>query len=357
MTPLHDEILNLIRTEGPIPIARYMDLALGHPVHGYYMTRDPFGRAGDFITAPEISQMFGELIGLWLAEVWSAGGGANPVRLVEAGPGRGTLMTDLLRAAKAVPAFRSALDIHLVEMSPVLRTAQQRALAAAGATASWHGALPDVPEDAPLLLVANEFLDALPIRQFERRPGGWHERLIGERDGRLAFGLAPEPEPAIDRPAPMGAVMEVSPAAIGFVRDLSMRILRHGGAALLIDYGHTGGGIGDTLQAMRGHGFVDPLAHPGEADITAHVDFSALAAAARSAGAAVHGPVPQGDFLNMLGLAQRAERLMAGKADDAAAAIASQRDRLTDRAPTGMGALFKVLAITRPDAPAPPRFA
>jgi SAM-dependent MidA family methyltransferase len=323
-----------------------MELALGHPKYGYYITRDPFGAAGDFTTSPEISQMFGEVIGIWCAEVWRAMGEPRRVILAEAGPGRGTLMADMLRAAKALPAFRQAIEVHLIETSPALRAAQARTLSASGATPVWHSRLESLPDDAPLLMVANEFLDALPIRQFERRHGRWRERLVGEAGGKLVFGLAPEPSPALDRPAPEGAILEAAPAALDFTRVLSRRLVRQGGAALLIDYGHVGSGFGDTLQAVRSHAFADPLDAPGEADLTAHVHFAAVAAAARQAGAMVEGPWAQGEFLRIHGIDARTQRLMAA-APAKAAEIAAQRDRLTEMDPKGMGQLFKVLAIRR----------
>jgi NADH dehydrogenase [ubiquinone] 1 alpha subcomplex assembly factor 7 len=344
MSALKDEIVALIRSEGPISVARYMELALGHPKHGYYMTRDPLGAAGDFTTAPEISQMFGELIGLWLAQAWLDMGSPKRVILAEAGPGRGTLMADALRAANAVPGLRGAAEAHLVETSPTLRAAQAATLG--DAAPRWHASLSDLPTDAPLLLIANEFLDALPIRQFERRGGGWHERLVGEQGGMLAFGLSPLPEPALTREAPEGAILEVSPTALATVAQIGRRIAQQGGAALLIDYGHAGV-FGDTLQAVRSHAFADPLDAPGEADLTAHVDFAAMASAARQAGVRVEGPTEQGPFLLSLGLAQRAERLMAA-APAKAADISAQRDRLTEMTPAGMGRLFKVLALRRP---------
>jgi NADH dehydrogenase [ubiquinone] 1 alpha subcomplex assembly factor 7 len=341
MSALKQHIIDLIRQEGPISVARYMELALTHPRFGYYMTRDPLGRAGDFITAPEISQMFGELIGLWLAQAWIDLGQPERVVLAEAGPGRGTLMADALRAARVVPGFRAACELHLVEMSPSLRAVQATTLR--DAAPRWHERLSTLPEDAPLLLVANEFLDALPIRQFERRSGRWHERLVGEMDGTLAFGLAPMPEPDLHMAAPEGAIREVSPAGLSAVAEIAGRIVRQGGAALIIDYGHDGG-FGDTLQAMRAHAFADPLDAPGSADLTAHVDFAAVAAAARQAGARVEGPVAQGPFLLALGLSARADRLMAAS-PGRALEIAAQRDRLTEMTPTGMGQLFKVLAL------------
>jgi SAM-dependent MidA family methyltransferase len=357
MKSLRGEIAALIASEGPISIARYMDLALCHPKHGYYMTRDPFGGGGDFITAPEISQMFGELIGLWTGQVWLDQGAAARIALAEAGPGRGTLMTDAWRALASAPGFRDAAAIHLIEISPALRAAQAAALASVRPAPQWHAGLDGLPRDHPIHLIANEFLDALPIRQFVRRDGAWFERQVGLRDGGLVFGLAPAPEPSLRGDAPEGAVLEIAPAAQTFVADLAKRIRAQGGAALLIDYGHGEPGFGDTLQAMKTHAFVDPLENPGFADLTAHVDFAAAARAARGAGAAAHGPVTQRDFLLSLGIEARARRLSDGKSAEKAREIAAALDRLTDPSPTGMGSLFKVLAITPPDGPAPPGFA
>jgi SAM-dependent MidA family methyltransferase len=350
MTDLAREIADLIRTDGPLPLARYMALCLGHPRFGYYVTRDPLGRAGDFITAPEISQMFGELIGLWCADVWARMGSPGEVRLVELGPGRGTLMADALRALKVVPALRSRLGVHLVETSPALRERQRAALTGSGVPVAWHARLEEVPA-GPTLLIANEFLDALPITQLVRTPSGWHERQVGlDGEGRLAFGLSPGryPEAAVPAPfraAPTGSLIELSPERAAIARAIAGRVAAHGGAALLIDYGHAQSGIGDTFQAVKGHAFADPLAEPGEADLTSHVDFAALAAAAREAGARVQGPVTQGDFLNALGIGARAARLQAsapGEADSIAAAL----HRLTHD--DAMGRLFKVLAISDP---------
>ncbi|MDJ1159284.1 SAM-dependent methyltransferase [Chelatococcus sp. SYSU_G07232] len=355
-TPLAAELKRHIALEGPISVERYMALCLGHPRHGYYMTRDPFGARGDFVTAPEISQMFGELVGLWAAETWRLMGGPARLNLVELGPGRGTLMADALRAARALPAFREALAVHLVETSPVLRERQQVALASSGITPTWHATVDSLP-DGPLVVVANEFFDALPVRQYQRTERGWCERLVGlGDDGALAFGLAPEPEPALTLAAPVGSVREVAAASGEVLRALAGRIVRFGGAALVVDYGHVASGFGETLQALKGHAFVDPLAEPGEADLTVHVDFTALACEALAAGAAVHGPVMQRDFLLALGLAERAGMLKRRAAADQARAIDAAVARLTDAGKTGMGRLFKVLAVASPALPLLPGF-
>ncbi|MGA0533344.1 class I SAM-dependent methyltransferase [Hansschlegelia sp. KR7-227] len=365
MTPLGREIASLIAVEGPISVARYMALCLGHPTLGYYATRDPFGADGDFTTAPEISQMFGELIGLWCAEAWAAMGAPPRVVLVELGPGRGTLMADLLRAARAAPGFREALDVTLVETSPTLRAVQARTLEGAGVPVRWadsvHESLDAAPPEGkrplPLLVVANEFFDALPVRQFVRIADGWRERVVGlGPGGELGLGLAPDAPTDVALPdCPEGDLRELCAPALDIVASLADHMARHGGAGLVVDYGYVSG-AGDTLQAMARHAFVDPLAAPGEADLTAHVDFAALALAARGRGAAVSRPIAQADLLERLGLAARAERLSAQATADQRAGIAAAVARLTDRAPTGMGALFKALAFADPRLGAPPAF-
>ena len=350
-TPLAEKIRWLIEADGPMSVAAYMAHCLGDPEHGYYATRDPFGAAGDFVTAPEVSQMFGEIVGAWLVHVWGLAGGPSPVRLVELGPGRGTLMADILRVSARRPDFTAAISVHLVETSPVLRAKQAATLAASGHRADWHDSFSDVPP-GPVLLVANEFFDALPIRQFIRIKGRWRERVIGlEGASRLSFGLGPG---ILDqrREAPAGAILEVSPAREGLTADLARRIAAEGGAALIVDYGYTQGGPGETLQAVRGHAFADPLATPGEADLTAHVDFAALAASAAGAGAAVHGPVTQSRFLVSLGLLDRAGRLVAAADEVTREAIRTAVERLTG--PDQMGELFNVLAITTPGLTPPP---
>lgn len=346
MTPLAREITAIIRETGPIGVDRYIALCLGHPVHGYYRTRDPLGLRGDFTTAPEITQMFGELIGAWVAWVHRAMGAPEPLLLAELGPGRGTLMADALRAlVAAAPGLR--IEPHLVESSPVLRWVQERRLDGAGAT--WHPSFDSLPE-GPAIIVANEFFDCLPVRQFIRVADGWHERLVGlGPDNGLSFGLSPEPVQDITADAPTGAVVSVPGPALELVRAMAKRIRAQGGVLLMFDYGHVRPGFGDTLQALAGHAFADPLAAPGEADLTCHVDFAALALAARDAGAAIHGPVDQGDFLIALGLRERAARLKL-RADEAQAeAIDAALARLTDDNPEGMGRLFKVMAVAAPD--------
>ncbi|WP_375466258.1 class I SAM-dependent methyltransferase [uncultured Methylobacterium sp.] len=352
-TPLGREIAGTIRETGPIGIDRYMALCLGHPVHGYYRTRDPLGPRGDFTTAPEISQMFGELIGVWIAAVWGLMAAPAPLRLVELGPGRGTLMADALRALRAV-APTAGIDLHLVETSPVLRAAQ--AVMLAEATPAWHADAEAVPP-GPAIWIANEFLDCLPVRQFQATPRGWCERVVGfSADGALAFGLAPEPTRTIAARAPEGVVMTLPTAVLDLTRSLARRLGDQGGALLAIDYGHVRPGFGDTLQAVAGHRFVGPLDAPGEADLTVHVDFSAVARAARAEGAAIHGPVDQRDFLRALGLAERRDRLKARATPAQAAAIDAAAARLTDPSRRGMGSLFKAMAVSAPGLPPLPGF-
>jgi NADH dehydrogenase [ubiquinone] 1 alpha subcomplex assembly factor 7 len=354
MTPLARLLARRIALAGPLTVAEFMAEALGHPEHGYYQHRDPLGAAGDFITAPEISQMFGELIGLWCLEVWREMGAPSPCLLVELGPGRGTLMADAMRAARIRPAFCEAARLHLVETSPALRALQAKALAAH--KPAWHERLAQLPE-GPLLLVANEFFDALPVHQFVLGSEGWRERVVALQGEALAFATA-APGPAFallsDRQRE-GPAAEVSPSGLGLVGAIARRLAAQGGAALIVDYGTSRSMPGESLQAVQRHRPVDPLAEPGEADLTAHVDFEALARAAREAGAMVHGPLPQGEFLIRLGLPARAESLIARATPEQARAIEAARRRLLDT--REMGTLFKALVLTAPNMPAPPGFA
>ena len=342
-----------IKSTGQIPVSEFMAEALANPEHGYYMGRDPFGMAGDFTTAPEISQMFGELIGLWCALVWQSMGSPQRLVLAEIGPGRGTLMVDLLRAAKALPPFASALDVHLIETSPALRNRQTQALADSKVT--WHERFEDLP-DGPLVLVANELFDALPIRQLEKAGGLWHERMVAlDEAGGFTFAQGPvvaEPPlaPAV-RDAPDGALAEICPAGRELAAAIARRLVNQGGAALIIDYGYGKSAAGDSLQALKGHKHHPVLSAPGQADITAHVDFQALAEAA-SGLARIHGPVSQGRFLARLGLEERVRMLMQNATPEQAAHLASGARRLID--PAEMGTLFKVLALANPLLPVPP---
>ncbi len=349
--------------DGPISVGTFMAEALGHPQFGYYMRRDPFGAGGDFTTAPEISQMFGELAGLWCVDCWARLGGPTPFHLVELGPGRGTLMQDALRAAAMVPAFRAAATVHLVETSPALRDRQKQTLGpmlgpVLGDALRWHDRLEDVP-DGPTLLIANEFFDALPIRQVQKTAHGWFERLVDvdpagapeaprfrfvlEAFGSSGNRLVPDSL----RDAPDGSVVEVSPASQSVARSIGARLAAHPGAALIIDYGYARGpAVGDTLQALRRHAYAAVLDTPGEADLTAHVDFAALAAAARTAGADVFGTVDQGEWLVRLGIRQRAAALATKASAAQAADIHTALARLIE--PEQMGTLFKLLAVASP---------
>ncbi len=348
---LGEHLKERIRREGPISVADYIEAC----ADAYYATGEVFGAGGDFITAPEISQTFGEIVGLWCAVTWQALGAPKTFRLIECGPGRGTLMADALRAASRVPGFTDAARIHLVERSPKLREKQRAALK--GALVTWHDDIEEVPAGLAVV-VANEFLDALPIRQWEKTERGWIERAVDAApDGTLHFTLgnsssARSAARDLDIPltvsadAAPGAIFETSPATLDWTRRLAARLTEHGGAALVIDYGHTKTAIGDTLQAVKAHRYHSPLADPGEADITAHVDFEAVATAAREMGAKVFGPTPQGAWLTRLGVTVRGAQLAAGKDELKAREIRGGVERLI--APEGMGLLFKALAFTNP---------
>ncbi|PPB79881.1 SAM-dependent MidA family methyltransferase [Albidovulum inexpectatum] len=351
-TPLGRFLIQRIAASGPISLAEYMAECLLHPDHGYYATRDPLGRAGDFTTAPEISQMFGEMLGLALAQAWLDQGRPTPFVLAEPGPGRGTLMSDILRTIRAVPGMADAARIYLIEASPTLRARQAETLK--GHDPVWLERVEDLP-GAPLFVVANEFFDALPIRQFVRKGDGWAERQVGLVDGRLAPGLAPPvPLAALaDRLADTreGDVVEICPALPGIAAEIGRRIAAHGGAALIVDYGgwHS---LGDTFQAVRGHSPVDPLAEPGLADLTAHVDFEALALGLRAGGAVTTAMTPQGVFLERLGITGRAQRLANGLSGDKLESHIAAHRRLTH--PGEMGQLFKVIGAHPPGCPPPP---
>lgn len=323
-----------------------LDAFMARANAAYYAERDPFA---DFTTAPEISQVFGEVLGLWAAVVWEGMGRPDPVLLAECGPGRGTLMADALRAVRrASPGFAQALRLHLVETSPRLRARQAALLPGA----AWHDRVEDLPP-GPLLLLGNEFLDALPIRQFVRRGEGWTERFV--RDGAFVERPVPDEQPvAPGLAAAEGAVVELCEPARAVVRHLAARMAASGGAALFLDYGPAASAPGDSFQALRGGDAADPLLRPGEADLTAHVDFAALARVARAAGAAVHGPAPQGPFLAALGLFQRTDRLARTQPPLRAAALVQAAQRLAE--PDRMGRLFKALALCHPALPTPPGF-
>ena len=337
---LRDRLAAQIRAGGPLTVAQYMAACLYDPQDGYYATRPALGARGDFITAPLVSQMFGELIGLWAVEAWERLGRPDPVRLVEMGPGDGSLMSDLLRAARLAPAFLAAADIWLVEVSEPLRMLQRQVL---GDQVSWARSLDDVPGEAPLLLVANELLDCLAARQFVRTERGWAERMVGlDEAGALAFGLTTAP---LDRDAPLGAILEHSPGQEALGSALGERIARNGGAALLIDYGRAVPGFGDTLQALRAHRKESPLAAPGEADLTVHADFPAVLAAAHAQAAQTAHILTQGELLVRLGIGSRAEALAQARPDKAQE-IERQLERLVS--PDQMGELFKAACIHSP---------
>jgi NADH dehydrogenase [ubiquinone] 1 alpha subcomplex assembly factor 7 len=325
-------------------VADFMAACLADPEHGYYMRREPFGRAGDFITAPEISQIFGELIGLWAVGVWEMMGSPDPFVLAELGPGRGTLMADMLRTAKVKPEFLRAASVHLIEMSPRLREVQQATLASSGHAMQWHLRLDDIPR-GPTIFVANEFFDAMPVRQFQWQDGSWSERVVGlNADDQLAFGLVPIEQRPLTVPLPDGAIVEASPTGKAVMIRIAERIVREGGAALIVDYGSERPGYGDTLQAVRQHKYESPFAMPGAADVTAHVDFSALVQTAEAAGATTRPVMGQGEFLVRLGLVERAQVLGRGKDAKTRDAIAGAIERLAGQ--KAMGQLFKVLAVS-----------
>lgn len=341
---LAERIAERIRSGGPISVAEYMHLCLHDPKDGYYAVRPALGdRAGggDFLTAPLVSQMFGELIGLWMVDLWRQMGRPRPFRLLELGPGDGVLMSDILRAARLEPEFLEASDLWLVEPSQPLRARQRLKL---GPVAGQVDRLDEIPAGAPLLLVANEVLDCLPIRQWEWRDGSWKERRVGLAGDRLVFGLAPSPGVSFD-PAWEGAVREHSPAQEALGADIAARIAADGGAALLIDYGRAEPGLGDTLQAISGHVREDPLSRPGQADLTAHADFPSVLAAARREGIETSGPIAQGRFLSALGLEARAAALSRARPDDTGR-LRRQVERLT--APDQMGELFLAAALHSP---------
>jgi SAM-dependent MidA family methyltransferase len=361
MTPLEQEIAAMIAQEGPMSLERFMSLAALHAEHGYYKTKMPIGVRGDFITAPEIHQMFGELIGLWAAEVWHALGAPPQLHLIELGPGRGTLMADVLRAARIVPEFRRAIDVHLVEASEVLMAEQRRALTAEDVSIAWHGDIEALP-CGPAIILANEFFDALPVRHYMHGRDGWHERLVGlDERGRFCFSLAPGAKPLFTGDAREGQILEIGIVAQRMMSRLAEHVAGECGALLVIDYGYVEKQMGETLQAVRGHDYTDPLQAPGESDLSVHVDFAALANAARAAGADVHGPITQGTFLSRLGIAQRAE-VLKRRADTAqAVAIDAALARLALPGPAAepqasMAELFKAIAVTAPGLPVPPGF-
>ena len=357
MNPLGEKIAGLIRAAGPISVADYMAICLFDPDQGYYTTREPFGAKGDFVTAPEVSQMFGELVAVWLAEAWQTSGKPMPVTIAEIGPGRGTLMKDMARTlGRIAPDLAAGANFALIEASPRLVAMQQETLRASGPALTWH-ATPDSLPEQPLFIVGNEIFDALPFRQFAKHDGKWLERAIGlDADGNFQFGigtasLAPESLPATAKGAPDGSIFEIAPAREALMASIATRLAAHGGAGLFFDYGHLKPGLGDTFQAVRGHKSEGVFDNPGEADLTSHVDFSALAGVARSHGLETH-MMTQGEFLLGMGLLKRAGRLGQAADEPAREKIAADVERLAG--PGQMGELFKVLAVLPPGSAVPP---
>ncbi|WP_420962614.1 class I SAM-dependent methyltransferase [Brucella sp. IR073] len=346
--PLKQRLIRLIEASGPISVAEYMAACLGDREAGYYTTREPFGREGDFITAPEVSQMFGELVAVWCIGAWQAFGKPANTVLCEIGPGRGTLMADMLRTLqKLAPAFYNSARIAMVETSPRLIEIQQQKLKSHAVSIDWHNSFDEIP-DGPLILVANELFDALPIRQYVKLNGRFVERLITVADGELCFtagagSIDPALLPAGYETAPEGTIFEAAPARTALMQEIAERIAATQGAALLIDYGHLEAGFGDTLQAMSRHRFADIFESPGEADLTSHVDFAALAQTARACHCRT-GTMTQGEFLLAMGLLDRAGKLGAGKDEAAQEQIRSDVERLAG--PGEMGTLFKVLCVS-----------
>ncbi|WP_439502269.1 class I SAM-dependent methyltransferase [Aminobacter ciceronei] len=348
MTALRTRIAGLIAASGPISVADYMALCLFDPTDGYYTTREPFGVEGDFTTAPEVSQMFGELVAVWLYAAWQAAGSPTGATLAEIGPGRGTLMKDVLRVLQKLDgAFVAGASIALVETSPKLRGVQKQTLASSGIRIDWHDTVSTLPT-APLFIVGNELFDAIPTRQFVRIGAAWHERAVGlEETGELGFVAGPATIetallPVAAATAPEGAIFEFAPARTGTMEQIATHLATFGGAGLFFDYGHVEPGIGDTLQALRKHHYDDALANPGEADLTSHVDFAALALAARAHGLDAH-LATQGAFLLAMGLLERAGKLGADADAAGREKIRGEVERLAG--PDAMGTLFKVLAV------------
>ncbi|MDO1582339.1 class I SAM-dependent methyltransferase [Rhizobium oryzicola] len=353
-TPLAEKIKTLIRMNGPISVTDYFALCLADPEYGYYRTRDPFGLTGDFITAPEVSQLFGEMLGIFLVHAWQQHGTPENTQLVEIGPGRGTMMLDMLRViSKLAPSLHENLQVHMVETSERLRGVQRVTLEAYSSKIHWHSDFQDVPEGFTLL-AANELFDAIPIRQFVKSATGFRERMVGlDADDNLAFGAGIATiDPALLPPShasePEGMIFEIAPARQAVMAALCERLKKTGGTAVIIDYGHMVTGFGDTLQAVLRHEFDPPLAHPGEADLTSHVDFEDLARIARGVGIQLNGCMYQSDFLFGMGIGERASALARGKAEQEQRAISLAVDRLAGAGEGRMGELFKVLAVSSP---------
>lgn len=351
MTGLRDRIEALIAASGPISVADYMAICLFDPQEGYYTTREPFGRSGDFVTAPEISQMFGELVAVRLYARWREAGSPEGAVIAEIGPGRGTMMKDMVRTfSRLDPTLRAEAHFALIETSDRLRQVQRETLSGTGVEFTWYDDIEQLPE-GPLFIVGNELFDAIPMRQFVKTPQGWRERVVGlDGDGGLAFmagaaGIDPALLPPDAATAPDGAIVELAPAREALMEAICARIAARGGAGLFIDYGYLEPAVGDTLQALRGHAHDGILAHPGEADLTAHVDFARLAEIARRHGLDAH-ITTQGRFLLDLGLLERAGQLGARMDEQGRDGIRDAVERLAGS--DQMGELFKVLAVTAP---------
>ncbi|MGH6888410.1 MAG: class I SAM-dependent methyltransferase [Rhizomicrobium sp.] len=358
MNALAQRLARAIRFEGPLSLSVVMTLALHDPECGFYARGEAIGAEGAFVTAPEISQIFGELLGLWIFQTWRDQGRPTKSTMVELGPGRGTLLCDALRTWRREPEFLDAIELVLVEASAALESAQRARLEGSPVPVRWVRQWSDVAADGPLFLLANEFLDALPVRQFVMTTRGWCERMVtADAADKLAFALAPYPTTVLIPPgrtaADPGAVYEISPAALSLIEDVAHAITARGGAALFVDYGHSGEGFGETLQALNHHRAVDVLERLGEADLSAHVDFGAAAQCARAAGARTYGPLAQGSFLGALGIEARAARLESAN-PERAAEIRDGVRRLVK--PSEMGTLFKALALVPQNAPGPPGF-
>ncbi|MEW9804620.1 class I SAM-dependent methyltransferase [Mesorhizobium sp. ZMM04-5] len=357
MNSLAERIAGQIRAAGPLSVADYMAICLFDPEDGYYTNREPFGAAGDFVTAPEVSQMFGELVAVWLSEAWRAAGCPPEATVAEVGPGRGTLMKDMARTLRRIaPDLCAGAGFALVEASPRLAAVQRATLAGAGPDFTWHDTLDSLP-DAPLFIVGNEIFDALPLRQFVKRDGRWLERAIGLGDnGGFIFGigtatLAADALPPGAASKPDGTVFEIAPVREAMMAMIGARIARRGGAGIFFDYGHLAPGFGDTFQAVRRHRGADVFGDPGQADLTSHVDFAALARVAQAHGLQAEMST-QAEFLLGMGLLERAGRLGQAADETAREKIASEVERLAG--PDQMGDLFKVLAVLPTGVDAPP---
>lgn len=353
-TELGEKIKAIIRANGPISVTDYFALCLADPEHGYYKTRQPFGRGGDFVTAPEVSQLFGEMLGIFMVHAWQRHNTPAHVRLVEIGPGRGTMMADMLRViSRLAPSLYGTMTVHMIETSEKLQAVQRESLALHAPKVSWHDGFEDVPSGFTLL-AANELFDAIPIRQFVKTSTGFRERLVGLDAGdELGFiaGIAtldPASLPGPPQSLPEGTICEIAPARQAVMSTLCDRLRIHGGSAVIIDYGHMVSNFGDTLQAVRRHDYDPPLAHPGEADLTSHVDFQNLAETAVAFGVKVNGCMHQGDFLALLGLMERAASLGQNKSPAVQHDIQTAVERLAGAGEGRMGELFKVLVVSSP---------